>query len=77
MNIVLMGPKGAGKTSVGIALAERLGRPWVDTDHLIEEIDGKGRTCRQIFITDGEETFRAGTGARQASRLPCDSTWNS
>lgn len=71
MNIVLMGPKGAGKTSVGIALAERLGRPWVDTDHLIEEIEGKGRTCRQIFIEDGEEAFRAleREAARQASLL--------
>ena len=59
MNIVVMGPKGAGKTSVGIALAETLGRPWVDTDRIIEALDGKGRTCREIFIADGEEAFRA------------------
>ncbi|MFA7692873.1 MAG: chorismate synthase [Candidatus Hydrogenedentes bacterium] len=58
MNIVVMGPKGAGKTTVGIALAEELGRPWVDTDRIIETLDPKNRSCREIFIEDGEEAFR-------------------
>lgn len=71
MNIVIMGPKGAGKTSVGMALAEKLGRPWVDTDRIIESLDGKRRSCREIFKTDGEEAFRAleRQAARQASEL--------
>lgn len=71
MNIVMMGPKGAGKTTVGIALAQKLGRPWVDTDRIIEELDGKNRTCREIFIADGEDAFRAleRQAARQAAEL--------
>ena len=69
MNIIMMGPKGAGKTSVGIALAEILGRPWVDTDRIIEELDGKGRSCREIFSVDGEQAFRVleRRAAQQAS----------
>lgn len=71
MNIVVMGPKGAGKTTVGVALAKTLGRPWVDTDRIIEEIDGRKRKCREIFIEDGERAFRAleREAARQASEL--------
>ena len=71
MNIIMMGPKGAGKTSVGIALAEILGRPWVDTDRIIEELDGKGRSCREIFSVDGEQAFRVleRRAAQQASEL--------
>ena len=71
MNIVVMGPKGAGKTTVGTALAETLGRPWVDTDRLIEAIDNQNRSCREIFRTDGEEAFRAleRQAAQQAAEL--------
>ena len=71
MNIVVMGPKGAGKTTVGISLAEKLGRPWVDTDHIIEELDGKQRNCREIFTTDGEQAFRTleRKAAKQVSEL--------
>ena len=71
MNIIMMGPKGAGKTSVGIALAGILGRPWVDTDRIIEELDGRGRSCREIFTADGEQAFRAleRQAAHQASEL--------
>lgn len=58
MNIVIMGAKGAGKTTLGIKLAERLGLPWVDTDRSIEALDGQGRSCREIFVTDGEPRFR-------------------
>ena len=59
MNILLMGQKGVGKTTVGVLLAERLGLPWVDTDRLIEALDNKGRSCREIFSQDGEAAFRA------------------
>ncbi|NNN18675.1 MAG: shikimate kinase [Acidimicrobiaceae bacterium] len=54
--IVLVGFMGAGKTTVGRLLAERLGIPFVDVDRLIEI-----RECcsiSQIFAERGEETFR-------------------
>lgn len=71
MNIVLMGPKGAGKTTVGSRLAERIGRPWVDTDRIIEALDGQNRTCREIYKKEGEAAFRAleRQAARQAAGL--------
>jgi len=45
-----------GKTKVGRILAERLGRPFVDTDDLIVETAGK--TIPEIFAQDGEAAFR-------------------
>jgi shikimate kinase len=48
---------GAGKSTVGRLLAERLGVPFVDSD---EELTARtGRTPREIFDTDGEPVFRA------------------
>lgn len=55
--MVLVGPPGSGKTSVGRALAKRLGRPLRDTDTDIET--AAGRTIPDIFVTDGEPVFRA------------------
>lgn len=55
-HIVLVGLPGAGKTTVGRALARRLGRPFVDFDAEIERREG--RTIPAIFETDGEEHFR-------------------
>lgn len=48
---------GAGKTSVGKALAVRLGVPFVDTDALIER--AAGSTIAEIFAAQGEDAFRA------------------
>jgi shikimate kinase len=48
---------GSGKTTVGRLLAERLGRPFLDSDDLIEA--RTGRTVREIFASDGEAAFRA------------------
>jgi shikimate kinase/3-dehydroquinate synthase len=56
-NIVLFGPPGAGKTAVGVRLAEALGRPFVDTDAQIEAMSGK--SIDRIFRDEGEEAFRA------------------
>ena len=56
-HLVLVGMMGAGKTTVGRLLAERLGRRLVDSDELIEA--RTGRTVREIFETDGEAAFRA------------------
>jgi phospholipid transport system substrate-binding protein len=56
-HLVLVGMMGAGKTTVGRILGERLGRRVVDSDQVIES--RTGRTVREIFATDGEAAFRA------------------
>lgn len=55
--LVLVGPPGAGKTTVGTLIAVELGVDFLDTDQLIEAEAGK--TVADIFIEDGEEQFRA------------------
>lgn len=54
---VLIGPPGSGKTTVGGLLAERLGVPLHDTDQAVEL--AAGRSISDIFVQDGEATFRA------------------
>lgn len=56
--IVLVGLMGAGKTSVGRRLADKLGVPFVDADHEIEAAAGK--TIKEIFADHGEPYFREG-----------------
>jgi shikimate kinase len=53
---VVVGPPGAGKTTVGRVLAERLGVPFHDVDAAIET--AQARTISDIFIDDGEPFFR-------------------
>jgi shikimate kinase / 3-dehydroquinate synthase len=55
--IVLVGFMGAGKTTVGRLLADKLGLPFLDSDVVIEQ--RAGRTVRKIFADDGEPAFRA------------------
>jgi shikimate kinase len=55
--IVLIGPPGSGKSTVGAALAHKLNIKFVDTDLLIEQREGKAIT--DIFVVDGEPHFRA------------------
>ena len=55
-NIVLIGMPGCGKTTVGNALAERLGRKFVDADAEIEK--RTGMTIPEIFAMSGETAFR-------------------
>ena len=55
--LVLVGPMGAGKTTVGKLVAEALGVPFQDTDTIIEARAGK--PIPDIFVDDGEEHFRA------------------
>jgi len=57
-SIVLIGLMGAGKTTVGRRLAQRLDLPFVDADHEIERAAGK--SIPEIFAEDGEEFFRNG-----------------
>jgi shikimate kinase len=54
---VLVGPPGAGKTTVGRLAAGRLGVDFRDTDEDIEASTGK--SVPEIFFDDGEESFRA------------------
>ncbi|MEV5574831.1 shikimate kinase [Spirillospora sp. NPDC052269] len=53
---VIIGPPGSGKTTVGAALAERLGVPLRDTDADVEAAAGK--PIGEIFVDDGEDRFR-------------------
>jgi shikimate kinase len=55
--LVLVGPPGAGKTTVGQLVADKLGVELRDTDADIERIAGKPIT--EIFVDDGEAAFRA------------------
>ncbi len=56
MNIVLIGYRGSGKSSLGKLLAEKLGADFIDTDVLITERAGK--TIQQIFAAESEAGFR-------------------
>lgn len=55
-NIVLIGYRGTGKTSVARELAARLDRPWFDADEELERAAGK--TIAEIFAEGGEPAFR-------------------
>jgi shikimate kinase len=54
--VILIGPPGAGKTTVGGELAARLGVAFTDTDASVEAAAGK--PVSEIFIDDGEQAFR-------------------
>ncbi len=56
MNIVFVGLPGSGKTTIGRQLARRLGVPFLDSDHVIEE--RLGCSIRAYFAREGEEAFR-------------------
>ena len=64
---VLVGPPGAGKTTVGQLVAGALGLPFRDVDADIEAVAGK--PIPEIFIDDGEEHFRALERAAVATAL--------
>ena len=56
--VVLVGMMGAGKTSVGRLLAQKLGLPFIDADSEIEQ--AAQATISEIFERDGEAVFRSG-----------------
>ncbi len=56
MNLVLIGYRCTGKTTIGEILAEKLGWPLVDTDTLVQE--RAGRSIQEIVAAGGWEDFR-------------------
>ncbi len=56
-NLYLVGFMGSGKTTVGRAVAQRLGYTLLDSDHEIERL--QGRPITEIFAQQGEAAFRA------------------
>jgi shikimate kinase len=64
---ILIGPPGAGKSTVGPVLAGLLGVGFLDTDGVIEAAAGK--PVGDIFIEDGEEAFRALEGPAVAEAI--------
>jgi shikimate kinase len=65
-SLVLVGMMGAGKSSIGRKLAQRLGLPFVDADSEIER--AAGMSISDIFAKHGEPYFRSGE-ARVIARL--------
>ena len=65
-NLVLVGPTGAGKSTVGRRLAARLGFPFSDLD---DDIEAAGRRITGIFEEDGEAAFRDLESDRLRERL--------
>ena len=66
-HVALIGFMGAGKSTLGAAAAERIGRPFVDVDALIEA--ERGATVAEVFDRDGEARFRELEEARSVSTL--------
>jgi shikimate kinase len=54
--LVLVGPPGAGKSTIGRLVAQRLGVRFSDTDDMVEA--SAGRSVSDIFVVDGEPAFR-------------------
>ena len=65
--VVLVGPMGSGKSTVGRALAHRMGIGHIDTDDIV--VDRLGRPIEEVFATDGEATFREAESAALSAAL--------
>jgi shikimate kinase len=67
LRCVLIGPPGAGKSTVARLLAQRWAVPMIDTDALVVEMSGK--RVSEIFIDEGESVFRTWEVAAVKSAL--------
>jgi shikimate kinase len=65
--LVLVGPPGAGKSTVGRLVAQRLGVGFRDTDADVERVAGK--RIADVFVDEGEEHFRTLERAAVAAAL--------
>ena len=70
MNLILIGYRGTGKSTVARLLAERLGWAWVDSDAEVER--EVGATIAEIFAREGEAGFRDREAAVVARLLEDD-----
>jgi shikimate kinase len=68
--IVLLGMMGSGKSSVGRALADLTGWPFIDNDALVEE--ATGRTARELLAERGEAAMRDAEAAALRHGLSID-----
>ena len=66
-HVVLVGMMGTGKTTVGRLLADRLGRPFFDSDEMVEA--RTGHTVAELFEASGESGFRAEESAALSEGL--------
>ena len=72
-HVLLIGMMGAGKTTIGALVAEKLDRPYIDNDMQVEYLTGK--TVAEIWRDGGEPAFRRHESAalRAAIQLPAPS----
>lgn len=68
--VVLVGPPGAGKSTIGRRLSRALNCGLVDSDQLIEEAEG--RSCGDVFSEEGEPRFREIEAEHVARALQTD-----
>ena len=64
LNVALIGMPSSGKSTVGRALADKLGKKFIDLDEEIVKADG--RSIPDIFAAEGEDSFRAKESAQTA-----------
>jgi shikimate kinase len=64
-HVFLVGFMGAGKSTVGRIVAQRMGLPFVDLDEMVEQ--AAGRTVARIWADAGEAAFRAAESEALAS----------
>jgi shikimate kinase len=57
-SLVLIGYKGVGKSTYGRMLADKMGKKFIETDLLVEDLYDRKYSCREIVLKWGEKAFR-------------------